>query len=194
MSKRVKNLIAAELQKRLAGMDSVVVVDYAGINANDTNRLRGGLRKKNVRFTVVPNAQAAKALKALGLPGADTLLVGTNALAYGGDSVVDVVKELVAQARDLAKLRIKGSVVEGRLFDRKATEALADMPTRKELRMTILAQALTPAGRLAGQIVAPGRRVAGLVQAVIQKKEKETPAKDAAPEPAGRGVGVQESN
>jgi large subunit ribosomal protein L10 len=176
MSKRIKNLIATELEKRLTGADSVVIVDYSGISANDTNKLRGSLRKKNVRMTVVANAQGRRALDQVGLkPGGDILL-GTNALVYGGESVVDAVKELMEQAKEIAKLTIKGSVVEGKLLDKKSTEALAKLPGRKQLHSEISTLAISPGRKLAGQIVGPGRNVAGLVKAVIEKKEKEAPA------------------
>ncbi len=172
MSKRIKSLIAGELEKRLTGADSVVIVDYIGISANDNNKLRSGFRKKNVRMTVVPNAMGGKALDSVGLKGATKLLVGTNALIYGGDSIVDLVKEIVAQAKDVAKLKIKGSVVEGQVLDKKATEALASMPNKKELQSIIAGQILGTGRTLAGQIVGPGRKLAGQVKAVIEKAEK----------------------
>lgn len=172
MSKRIKSLIATELQKRLTGADSVVIVDYSGISANDTNKLRTGLRKKNVRMTVVPNAMGARALDSVGLKGVGKLLVGTNAVVYGGDSIVDLVKEIVAQAKDVEKLKIKGSMVEGQLLDKKATEALASMPNKKELQSMIAGQILGPGRKLAGQIVGPGRTLAGQVKAVLEKAEK----------------------
>lgn len=176
MSKRVKHLIATELQKRLTGADSVVIVDYSGISANDTNKIRSSLRKKNVRLTVIANAQGRRALDKVGLKAGGDILLGTNALVYGGESVVDAVKELLEQAKEIAKLKIKGSVVEGRLLDKTATEALAKLPGRKELHSQIATLVASPGRKLAGQIVGPGRNVAGLVKAVIEKKEKEAPA------------------
>ncbi|MGC8553234.1 MAG: 50S ribosomal protein L10 [Phycisphaerae bacterium] len=176
MSKRIKNLVSSEIEKRLKGADSVVVVDYIGISANDTNRLRSKLRAKKVRMTVIPNAQGSRALDRAGLKGAEKILSGTNALVYGGESVVDVVKELVEQAKEIAKLRIKGAVVEGQLLDKGATEALAKMPSKKELQSMVVGQIAGPGRKLAGQIVGPGRTIAGQIKALIEKKEKESPA------------------
>jgi large subunit ribosomal protein L10 len=173
MSKRIKDLITGELEAKFRGADSVVVVDYIGINASDSNRLRGNLRKKQARMTVVRNALAARALGNVGLKGADSLLVGTSALVYGGESIVDLVKELLEQAKGIDKLKIKGSLVEGQLLDQQATTELAKLPNKKELQSMIVAQALSPARTLAGQIVGPGRNVGGLIKAGIEKKEKE---------------------
>ena len=105
MSKRVKSLITAELQNKFKGAESVVVVDYIGIDSKTTAGIRADLRKKAVKLTVVRNALAAKALETAGLKGAGSLLKGTNAVVYGGESVVDVVKELVEQAHDDAAYR-----------------------------------------------------------------------------------------
>ena len=117
MSKRVKSLITAELQNKFKGAESVVVVDYIGIDSKTTAGIRADLRKKAVKLTVVRNALAAKALETAGLKGAGSLLKGTNAVVYGGESVVDVVKELVEQAKKVDKLKIKGAIVDGQLLD-----------------------------------------------------------------------------
>lgn len=176
MSKRVKNLVAKELEKRLHGADSVVVVDYVGISANDANKLRSGLRQKKVRMTVVPNSQAKRALKTAGMQTADSLFVGTNALVYGGESIVDLVKELVNSKKEIEKLVIKGSVVEGQFLDAPATEALAKVPNKRELQGMIVGQILGPGRKLAGQLAGPGSNIGGIIKAVIEKREKETPA------------------
>src|ERR1043165_3743968 len=134
MSKRIKNLITNELQSKFKGADAIVVVDYIGIDSKTTGGIRSDLRKKKVKMTVVRNAMAAKALESAGLKGAGGLLKGTNAVVYGGDSVVDIVKELVEQAKKVDKLKIKGAVVEGQLLDSKAATALSKLPNKKELQ------------------------------------------------------------
>lgn len=178
MSKRIKSLITAELQNKFKGADSIVVVDYTGIDSKTTGGIRSDLRKKKVKMTVVRNAMAAKALESAGLKGAGTLLTGTNAVVYGGESIVDVVKELVEQAKKVEKLKIKGSVVDGTVLDSKATTALSKLPNKKELQGMIVGQILGPGRKLAGQIKGPAGKLAGQIKTVEDKaKEKE----DAAP-------------
>jgi len=174
MSKRIKSLITAELQNKFKGADSIVVVDYIGIDSKTTGSIRHDLRKKHVKMTVVRNALAAKALESAGLKGAGSLLNGTNAIVYGGESIVDVVKELVEQSKKVEKLKIKGSVVDGQILDGKATSALAKLPNKKELQGMIVGQILGPGRKLAGQIKGPGGKLAGQIKAVEEKaKEKE---------------------
>jgi large subunit ribosomal protein L10 len=174
MSKRIKSLITAELQNKFKGAESVVVVDYTGIDSKTTGGIRADLRKKQVKLTVVRNALAAKALENAGLKGAGTLLKGTNAVAYGGDSIVDIVKELVEQAKKVEKLKIKGSIVDGQLLDSKATSALAKLPNKKELQSLIVGQILGPGRKIAGQLKGPATKIAGQIKTVEEKaKEKE---------------------
>src|SRR4051812_48688588 len=177
MSKRIKSLITAELQNKFKGAESIVVVDYTGIDSKTTGGIRAALRQKQVKMTVVRNAMAAKALESAGLKGAGSLLKGTNAVIYGGESVVDVVKELVAQAKKVEKLKIKGSIVEGRLLDDKDTAALAKLPNKKELQGMIVGQILGPGRKLAGQIKGPAGKLAGQ----IKKVEENAKDKEAAP-------------
>jgi len=176
MSKRVKNLITAELQKKFTGADSIVVVDYTGINATVANQVRAGFRAKKVKLTVIRNAMAIKALTEAGFKDAKALITGTNAVVYGGESIVDCVKEIVEQAKKVTKLVIKGAIVEGKLLDAPAASALAKFPSRKELNAIILGAAVSPARKLAGQIKGPGGKIAGQINALIAKKEKEPAA------------------
>jgi large subunit ribosomal protein L10 len=181
MSKRIKSLITAELQTKFKGADSIVVVDYTGIDSKTTGGIRSDLRKKKVKMTVVRNAMAAKALESAGLKGAGALLTGTNAVVYGGESIVDVVKELVEQAKKVEKLKIKGSVVDGAVLDGKDTAALAKLPNKKELQGMIVGQILGPGRKLAGQLKGPAGKLAGQIKTVEDKaKEKEGAAPAAA--------------
>jgi len=172
MSKRVKSLITAELQNKFKGADAVVVVDYTGIDAKTNHSIRAALRGKKVKMTVVRNAMAVKALEGAGLKGAKDLLKGTNAVCYGGESVVDVARELVEQSKKVEKLKIKGAIVEGTLLDAKAATALSKLPSKKELQANLVAQILGPGRKIAGQLKGPAGKIAGQVKAVIEKAEK----------------------
>src|SRR5262249_7816074 len=157
---------------KFKGADAVVVVDYIGIDAKQTGIIRAGLRQKKVKMTVVRNALAAKALENAGLKGAKDLLKGTNAVCYGGRSIVDLVKEIVEQTKKAEKLRIKGSIVEGKILGDKDTAALAKMPSKKELQGMIVGQILGPGRKLAGQIKGPAGKIAGQIKAVEEKASK----------------------
>src|SRR5690242_6802623 len=112
MSKRVKNLLRKEIVERLEGVKDLAVVGLIGIDAITTNKFRGQLREKGIHVVVVKNAMARQAFKELGMGSAVGLLDGACALAYGGESLVDVVREVLDKGKTIPKLAVKGAFME----------------------------------------------------------------------------------
>ena len=48
MSKKVKNIIAEDLKKRLDGVENALLVNMIGLEVNTSNRLRGELAAKGI--------------------------------------------------------------------------------------------------------------------------------------------------
>ena len=95
MSKYVKQILAKELAKRFTGVNEFLVVDMTGIDGIVNNQLRGKLHQKGIKLTMVKNAMMRHAMAAMEKTGAVELFAtGSCTVAYGGDSVVDVAKEI----------------------------------------------------------------------------------------------------
>ena len=178
MSKPVKDIISKEIGTRFGQLDSVIVVNPIGLNAIDSNKLRLGLKAKRIEMEVVKNSLAKRALAGTRLELASKLLEGPSALVTGGDSAVDVAREIFDWSKKMANLKILGAVVEGQLLDAQGAEMLSKMPSRVELQGQVVQLAKSPGARIAGQIAAPGSRLAGCIKALADKLEKEsgTPA------------------
>ena len=69
MSKPVKEMIVAEYTKRFEDVDSAVLIEIRGLDANDNNRLRGELAKNSIRITILKNSLARKAFEGGPLEG-----------------------------------------------------------------------------------------------------------------------------
>ena len=181
MSKPVKELVRKELIKRFHGLTSLAIVGFTGLDAVATNRVRGRLLAKDIRITVVKNSLARQAFKELGLDAACSLLDGPCALAYGAESVVEVVRELLDIHKQYRSLTVKGAVLEGEAFDESQIEALSKYPTRDEAIARVLACALSPGGKLAGCLIGPGGRIASILKTIEEKHrdEGDTPAEAA---------------
>src|SRR5687767_9337788 len=95
MSKPVKDLITQEYKNRYEGQDSACVISVIGLDAIATNKLRGDLKKKNIRFQVVKNSLARRAFADGGLAPLARALQGPCALVTGGESIIDVAKTLI---------------------------------------------------------------------------------------------------
>lgn len=173
MSKTVKNMIIRDYKARFEGTQDAALISVRGVSGHDTTKLRSALRKKKIKVTMVRNALASKAFEGTNLSGLDPLLTGSSVLAYGGNSVVEISRELVAILKDIPTLELKGAVLDGQLFKGdKGVKELSKFPTKEEALGQTVALLLGPAKKLAAQLKGPGASVAGLVKAIESKLEK----------------------
>lgn len=173
MSYYVKGLIQKEYERRLSEASDFVVLQTIGLNGIDNNRLRGALLEKGIHLMVVKNSLMRRALETLGRSaGASLFSEGPCTIAFGGDSVVDVAKELADWSKKLEVLKVKGAFVDGRVLDASGAAELAKMPNRRELQGRVVQTVLGPAGRTVGAVLGPGCVIAGCLKQLIEKKEQ----------------------
>jgi large subunit ribosomal protein L10 len=178
MSKPVKALLKKEMMKRFEGVSSLAVVGFTGIDAVSTHKIRSRLRQKDIRMTVVKNSVARQAFKELRLDPATGMLDGPCAVAYGADSVVTVVRELLEIGKDSPNLKIKAALLDGEVFPDNQIERLSKFPTRPEAIGRVVTCVLSPGSKLAGCLIGPASKLAGIIKAVEEKAKSapETPA------------------
>lgn len=173
MSKLVKDYMIRDYREKVGDTADALVVSIRGIPANQNNELRLGLLKKDIRITVMRNNLAKHAFKGSSLEALEPVLRGPSALAFGGESVIDVARELVRWAKEIELLELKGAVLDGQLFEGSAgVEALSRFPTREEALGQTVTLILSPAQKLVGSALGPGARVASIVKTIEEKLEK----------------------
>lgn len=173
MSKPIKNMIVAEYKKRFDSVEGAVLIEIRGMPAKVNTALRAQMRSSNVRVTVVKNTLAKRAFQGTPLEALAPGLKGPRAVVYGNTSVVTIARELVKSAKTNDKLALMGACLDGSWFDGAAgVERLSKFPTREEAQSTLITLVLSPARKVVGTAVAPGKRLLGVIKEIQTRLEK----------------------
>lgn len=171
MSRRIKDMLIAEITGRLGDVRDVLVVDCSAMDAVTTNRWRIGIAEASISALTVKNSIARNALARIGVEGLDEILSGPSTLLWGGEDVVALTKEITRWSRQVPGLRIKGAAVEGQTLNPADVDALSKSPGRLELISRISGLMLSPASQLAGALKAPGGALAGALKTIADGAE-----------------------
>jgi large subunit ribosomal protein L10 len=168
MSKRIKEMLVAELRQRLGETDEMLVVDSSRLDAISDNRFRVALREKDIRVVTVKNSMAMRALHSRDVTALDPILEGPSSLVFGGEDIVSLSKEISSWVKEIGGelLEIKGGMLEGITLTASDVEELSKSPSREELIGQIVGLLLSPGASIAGSLLGPGGLVAGAIAAM----------------------------
>jgi len=173
MSKTVKSVIMGEYKTRVGGASDAMVISIRGLKGIDTTKLRGRLRKSNIKVAVMRNALAKQAFKGTALEALFPLLEGPTALAFGGQSVVEVAREIVGLLKEFPALELRGAILDGTLFKGDAgVKELAKFPTKVEAQAQVVTLVVSPGRKVLAAVKGPGSNIAGIIKAIEGKLEK----------------------
>jgi large subunit ribosomal protein L10 len=170
MPTEAKRETIEELRAQLDASHTMITSEYRGLKVKEISEIRRALRKQNVSYRVVKNRlmriAAGENASAAAL---SQLLVGPTAIAFGTDESA-TARAVLDAVRPYRIVKITGGVLGSTAIDAEAVSRLATLPSREVLLAEALGAITAPLAMTAGLFDAPGRDVAGLVQALIDKR------------------------
>jgi len=165
-----KKSIMAEMKERVVGALYMIWADYHGLDMAKTNELKKNLREKNASYNVVKNRLMRRALD-MDLP--DELFTGPTAMISGDGDIVEVAKVISTFFKENQKPVVKGGILEGKVISAEEVVQLASLPSKPVLQAQLLGTLSAPCSRLVGVMNQKLASLLYVLNAVIEKKEKE---------------------
>jgi large subunit ribosomal protein L10 len=174
MSKAIKDMLVDDLKHRLREVGDVIVVSLGKLDAQKTTALRQSLRKKQIHLQLVKNSLARRATAGTPLEPAMENAAGMLALAWGGEDVVDLAKELdrISGDKQFEGFECRGGALDGGRLGADDVKRVAKWPTRGEQLSILSGQISSLASVLAGQILSAGGTLAGQISSRVEDLEK----------------------
>lgn len=180
-----KTAAIEDAKKVLSSYSNFIFIDYRGLSVEQITKLRHSLREKNAQLKVIKNTFARVAFDEMKNDAVAEYLSGPTAIAMVGEEANEAAKVMFDFTKEAPTLVVKGAWVENELYDAAKIEVFSKLPGKKQLIAMIMSA-----------INGPARKLAGTLQAYVEKKQNEgdsAPAAEAAPasEPAAEAPAAE---
>ena len=133
-----KEVEQQQLESAFQAAESVILVDFKGLNVPAATELRRRIRAAGARYRVVKNTLARRAIKGSAYEPLGDLFEGTTAVAYSEEDPVSLAKALATFAKTAPTMKVKAAIVQGRSFTPAEVADLAALPAKPELYAQLL--------------------------------------------------------
>lgn len=167
--KENKKVLVAEISKKIAGADLVIISNYSKLTVAADRDLRRKIRKANGEYRVYKNTLTAIALKEQNIAIDDKLLNGPTSFIFAKDPVAPA-KALVDFAKDNKALVIKGGVYLKQAVSPAQITELANMPSKHELLGKLVYLLQSPISGFVRVVNGPIAKLVYGLDAIAKKK------------------------
>jgi large subunit ribosomal protein L10 len=169
MKRTEKEQLVAELRTNLAGAKALYYTDFTGLNVKRMTELRRRLRRAGLKYIVIKNTLALRAVNESGLAG--SRLRGPTGIVIGQDPVT-AAKVLTDFAREFEqKPEVKGGLLEGQPINAAQVKKLASLPTREQMLADLGAGLQAPMAAFVGALNGLLYMMAGALEALKTQRE-----------------------
>ena len=186
MNKEEKVKVVEELKGQLSDYKSVYLTDIAGLDAQQTSKLRRECFNSDVKLSVVKNTFLERAMSESENDFGELkdLLKGNTTIMLSkiGNSPAKVIKKF---RKDGDKPILKGAFVDEAIYiGDKHIEALFNLKSKEEVIGEIISILQSPAKNVISALKSSSGKIAGLVKTLTEKPVEQVKAEELAEDPA----------
>ena len=173
MNREQKAQIVDDIRARLEETPFLALTDFQGSTVAQMDALRRACEEKGVSYQVVKNTLSKRAIEGTDLEGLREHFTGNIGLLIAGEDPIAAAKLLKAQLKDNPNLELRAGFFEGDVLDEKKTLAVAELPSREELLVTLLRTLQEGPRQILGVIRGPARDLLYLLSNYAKKLEEQ---------------------
>ncbi|MDD3861879.1 MAG: 50S ribosomal protein L10 [Candidatus Gracilibacteria bacterium] len=134
LTKDQKKEILDALVNEMKSAKSVVFADYKGLPVKEVRKLRSNLREKGVSYQVAKKTLIKLAAKEVGYDEIPAdVLEGPVAIVCSMEDEVSGAKLVFEFSKKNTSLKLRGSLLDGKVLSVEETKQLASLPGKEEL-------------------------------------------------------------
>jgi large subunit ribosomal protein L10 len=173
MERAQKEQVLGEITEAWKNVSSIVIADYRGIKVPVVTAMRDDFRKGGCHYRVIKNSLVKIAVKGSKMEPITQLMSGTTAVIWTtGESPTPPAEIALKWAKTEPKFKILGGYYEGSVLNLAGVETLSKMPTKNQIRASMLMTFLAGPQSFVAQIAAPIQNFAYLLDARKRDLEK----------------------
>lgn len=168
-----KGEIFRNINEKIKKSKSIVFAGFNALGVKDNENLRDQLRKENSEYYVAKKTLMNKALKENNLDVNIREFDGKIAAIFSYEDEVAPAKILGNFRKDKTKedkIFFLGGLLEGKLLSKKEVEALATLPSKKELYAKIVGSLNAPVSGFVNVLAGNLRGLVTVLKAISEKK------------------------
>jgi large subunit ribosomal protein L10 len=167
LTREEKAQLIEEYTAKVSRAEAAYIADYRGLSVKEIGDFRAEFRKAGAEseLEIGKNTLFRIAFENAGWVVPTEHLEGPTAVLICYDDPGAPAKVLKDFAKKNDKVKVKGGALRTSILDAKGVEAMADLPTREEIRGTVVGTLMGPAQTLFGTITAPLREIVQVLQA-----------------------------
>lgn len=156
-----KKQVVAGIVEKFQKAQSIVFVDYRGLNAEETTNMRADCRKAGVEYLVLKNTMIERAAEELNVTDLKAHLEGPTAVAFSMNDPASAAKIMLKYAKDTKKLSVKCGFLEGAVVGEDVVQSLSELPSREVLIAKIMGSLNAPVTNFVYAVEAVRKKLAG---------------------------------